>query len=89
MEMRALKVGQHVTLSDALPGGGTDGVVTAVTKWHVSVQVAAQREGKDGAYCVQFDYDGNVVMFFDWTQAAGWDVSMAIECPIPGLKILC
>jgi hypothetical protein len=45
LDMRALKVGQKVTLSDALPGGGTTGVVADVTKWHVSVQVAARIEG--------------------------------------------
>jgi hypothetical protein len=88
MDMRALKVGRKVTLSDALPGGGTSGVVIEVRKWNVGVQVAAQREGKDGAYCVVFDYDDNVVMFYDWTQGGGWDHSMSTESPISDLKII-
>ena len=90
MDTSKLVVGQHVPLSDALPGAGTSGVVTEVTKWHVAVAVAARREGVDGQYLVLFDNDGNEVMFYDWihARAAGWDVSMAIECPIPGLKII-
>jgi hypothetical protein len=88
MDMRALKVGQKVTLSDALPGGGTLGVVTEVTKWHVTVVVAARIEGKDGGYCIDFDQDNSVCIFFDWTDRAGWDISWAIPCPIPDLKII-
>jgi hypothetical protein len=89
MDMRALKVGQHVTLSDALPGNGTAGVVTEVAKWHVSVQVDARIKGVDGAYCVEFDYYNNVYRFFDWTDSkAGWDLSWAIPCPILYLRIV-
>jgi hypothetical protein len=88
MDMKALKVGQNVTLSGALPGGGAAGVVTEVAKWHVTVVVAARIEGKDGAYCVLFDYAGNVSMFYGWTSAAGWDCMDAVTCPIPDLKIL-
>jgi hypothetical protein len=84
MDMRALKVGQHVTLSDALPGGGTGGVVIKVTKWCVDVQVD-RIDGEDaayyGPYFLVFNYDGNVTMFYNcW-----WWVS---PCPIPDLKIL-
>ncbi len=49
MDTSKLVVGQHVPLSDALPGAGTSGVVTEVTKWHVAVAVAARREGVDGS----------------------------------------
>jgi hypothetical protein len=90
MDMRTLKVGQKVILSGALPGGGTTGVVTYIAKWHVSTMVNAQIEDENGDYLVQFDYDGNVVMFYDWIPAsrAGWDISCAIECPIHDLKIV-
>ena len=89
MDMRALKFGQQVVLSDALPGDGTTGVVTEVAKWHVMVVVAARIDGVDGAYCVEFDYDNNVYVFFDWTDSkAGWDIGWAIPCPIPDLKIV-
>jgi hypothetical protein len=88
-DMRALKVDQKVTLSEALPGGGATGVVTEVAKWHVVVVVAARIEGVDGAYCIDFDYAGNVTMFYDWTDSkAGWDHSYATTCPIPELKIV-
>jgi hypothetical protein len=84
LDMRALKVGQHVTLSDALPGGGTAGAVTEVTKWYVMVRVDARIESEDGAYCVQFDYDGNETMFYDWTLGSLW--WWVSPCPIPDLE---
>jgi hypothetical protein len=88
MDMRELRVGQRVTLSGALPGGGISGVVKEVAKHHVTVTVAARIEGEDGDYCVHFDYDGNVTMFYDWVDASmpGWD--WASPCPIPDLKII-
>jgi hypothetical protein len=87
--MRKLKVGQKVTLSDALPGGGTTGVVMEVAKHYVTVTVAARIEGEDGGYCLHFNYDGNVTMFYDWIDASCplWD--WVSPCPIPGLKIVC
>jgi len=89
MDMKALKVGQKVTLSDALLGGGTIGEVAEVAKWHVTVVVAARIESVDGTYCIDFDYAGNVTMFYDWTDSkAGWDHSYATTCPIRGLKIV-
>jgi len=85
---KTMAVGQKVILSGTLPGGGTTGLVIDVTKWHVSVQVDARLEGKDGAYCVQFDYDGNVSLFYSWTDSkAGWDWAGS-PCPIPDLKIV-
>jgi hypothetical protein len=90
MDMKSLKVSQHVTLSDALPGDGTTGEVIEVAKWHVTVIVAARIEGVEGRYCIEFDYDRNVYRFFDWIPASqsGWTVDWAIPCPIPDLKII-
>jgi hypothetical protein len=85
IDIRALKVGKKVTLSDALPGGGTTGIVIEVSKYRVVVQVDTRREGKDGAYRAVFDYDGNVTSFYDWTDGAGWE--WASPCPIP-MKII-
>jgi hypothetical protein len=88
MDMRALKVGQKVLLSDVLPGG-TSGEVTEVTKWHVSVAVSARLDGVDGWYVVEFNYDGSVANLFDWidTSVPGWD-RPEFTGPIPGLKII-
>jgi hypothetical protein len=87
MDMRPLVLGQYVTLSEALPGSGTAGVVIEITKHHVSVRVGALIDGKDGAYCVDFDYDGNETLFYGWTESkAGWD--WVSPCPIPDLKIV-
>jgi hypothetical protein len=89
MDMRALVLGQYVTLSEALSGSGTAGVVIEVAKHHVSVRVGALIDGKDGAYCVDFDYEGNETLFYGWTESkAGWDISWAMPCPIPDLKIV-
>jgi hypothetical protein len=87
MDMRALKVGQHVTLSDALPGGGTAGVVREAGKY-VAVTVAAQIEGKDGAYYITFNNDGSLSLFYGWIDAStpAWD--WVSPCPIPDLKII-
>jgi hypothetical protein len=59
MDMRALKVGQHVILSGALPSAGTVGEVTYTGKY-VAVAVAAQIEGEDGRYGMTFHNDGNL-----------------------------
>jgi hypothetical protein len=88
MDMRTLKVGQKFTLSDALPGGGTTGLVIEITKGYVSVRIAARLEGEDGAYCVVFDSDGNLSLFYSWTSGSIWDWAGS-PCPIPDLKILC
>jgi hypothetical protein len=87
MDMRALKVGQKVTLSDELPGGGTTGLVTGITKGYVSVQIDARLEGEDGAYCVHFDYGGNLSLFYSWTSGSIWWWAGS-PCPIPDLKII-
>jgi hypothetical protein len=86
MDIRALKVGQKVVLSEALPNAGATGVVTAVTKARVNIQVNARIEGVDGAYCVWFNFDGSVDAFCDWTDRAGWEGGS--PCPIPDLKII-
>jgi hypothetical protein len=89
MDMRALKVGQKVILSGALPGGGTTGVVMAVEKYFVVVKVAAQIKGEDGAYAINFDYNGNMALFYSWKDAftPAWDWA-GTPCPIPNLKII-
>lgn len=87
VDMRALKVGQKVTLSGALPGGAPAGVVMEVTKGYVSVQIDARLEGEDGAYCVHFDYDGNLSLFYSWTSGSIWWWAGS-PCPIPDLKII-
>jgi hypothetical protein len=89
MDMRSLKVGQKVTLSDALPGEISRSVVTEVTKWHVTVQVYARLDGKDGGYAVEFNYDGSVDKLYPWIDASTpcWDCPVQWG-PIPGLKIL-
>jgi len=87
MDTSKLVVGQHVTLSDALPGGDASGVVMEVTKGYVSVQIDARIEGEDGAYCVHFDYDGNLSLFYSWTSGSIWWWAGS-PCPIPDLKIL-
>jgi hypothetical protein len=87
VDMRALKVGQKVTLSDVLPGGGTTGVVIGITKGYVSVQIDARLEGEDGAYCVHFDYNGNLSLFYSWTSGSIWWWAGS-PCPIPDLKIV-
>jgi len=84
MDMRALVLGQYVTLSEALSGSGTAGVVIEVAKHHVSVRVGALIDGKDGAYCVDFDYDGNETMLYDWTLGSLW--WWVSPCPIPDLE---
>jgi hypothetical protein len=88
MDMRALKVGQNVTLSEALPGAGTTGVVREVTKWRVDVQVEARIDGEDGAYYVVFNHDGSLAAFYGWVDAStpGWD--FISPSPIPDLKII-
>src|SRR5262249_732525 len=86
MDMRALKVGQKVTLSDVLAGVGAAGVVSELTKWHVTVCVDARIDGVDGAYCVEFDYNNNVSMFYGWTDRAGWDGGN-VPAPV-GLEIV-
>jgi hypothetical protein len=91
MDMRALKVGQKVTLSAALPGAGAEGIVAAVTKWNISVQVPAQIV--DGGHWIIFDHNNDIFIFYGWADkkqwdSTGWDISWAIPCPIPGLKIV-
>jgi hypothetical protein len=90
MDMKALKVAQKVTLSEALPEGGITGEVIEVNTWHVAVVVAARMEGVEGRYCIEFDYDNNVYRFFDWipVSQSGWTVDWAVWCPIPDLKIV-
>jgi hypothetical protein len=89
MGMRALKHGQHVILSDVLPGTILGSRVTEITKGHVSVCVYAQLDGKDGVYLVEFDYDGNVVRLYDWIETDGYYVEFIWTRPvIPGLKII-
>jgi hypothetical protein len=79
MDMRALKVGQKVTLSGALPGAGITGKVIETAKGHVDVQV--DRTDGEEPYFLVFNYDGNVTMFYEcW-----WWVSQG---PIPDLKIV-
>jgi hypothetical protein len=89
MDMRTLKRKQHVILSDVLPGA-ISSVVTEITKGHVSVQVEARIGSKDGAYLVEFDYDGNVIRFYDWidTDTPGFYVEFWRTRPISGLKII-
>jgi hypothetical protein len=91
MDMRALKRGQHITLSDVLPGVLSNGRVTEITKGHVSVQVDALIGSTEGAYLVEFDYDGNVIRLYDWieTDTPGYYVEFSRTRPvIPGLKII-
>jgi hypothetical protein len=88
MDVRALKVGQHVTLSGALPEAGTIGEVVDVAKWHVSVLVAARIADVDGAYYIEFDYDNNVYRFFTWAVLKHVGIiDYATWCPMP-LKII-
>ena len=89
MDMRALKVGQKVILSGALPGGGTAGVVIEVAKYYVAVKVAAQLNDEDGAYAINFDYRGNMTLFYSWkdNHTSCWDWA-GTPCPIPDLKIV-
>jgi hypothetical protein len=89
MNMRALKVGQHVTLSDALPGEISKSEVIEVTKWYVAVGVNARLDGVDGFYLVHFNYDGSVLRLYPWIDAStpGWD-GWATWGPIPQLRII-
>jgi hypothetical protein len=50
IDISKLVVGQHVTLSDALPGEISRSEVTEVTKWYVAVEVYARLDGVDGGY---------------------------------------
>ncbi len=89
MDMRAVKVGQKVTLSGALPGGGITGVVIEATKGHFTAKVDAQIAGEDGSYAINFDYDGNLVLFYSWVGAStpGWDWAGS-PCPIPSVRVI-
>jgi len=89
MDISKLVVGQHVTLSDALPGEISKSFVTEVTKWYVGVSVNARLEGKDGCYLVHFNYDGSVLRLYPWidVSTAGWD-GWATWGPIPQLRII-
>jgi hypothetical protein len=93
MDMKELKVGQHVRLSGALPGAeSTEAVVTIITDSTVSVKVNARLEGEDGGYWIIFDYDNSIDIFYGWLDPGnlktGWDISAAVTCPIPDLKIV-
>jgi hypothetical protein len=79
MDTSKLVVGQHVTLSDVLPGGGTLGVVTQVTEKHVQVEVA--RSGKRNGYAIDFNHDGSVATLWGWIDSSS-------PGPIPGLEII-
>jgi hypothetical protein len=91
IDMHKLIVGQHVVLTEALPGlrEGATGVVTEVTKWYVGVAIPARLDGVDGWYLVQFNYDGSVNKSFPWIDAStpGWDCRVTWG-PMPGLKII-
>lgn len=89
IDISKLVVGQHVTLSDALPGEISRSEVTEVTKWYVAVEVYARLDGVDGGYLVHFNYDGSVLRLYPWIAAStpGWDCPVTWG-PIPGLKII-
>jgi hypothetical protein len=87
MDMRALKVGQHVILSGALPSAGNVGEVTYAGKY-VAVAVAAQIDGEDGRYGMTFHNDGNLSLFYGWYSANENREPWCEKCPIPELKII-
>ena len=92
MDMRALKVGQRVTLSAALPRVGTEGIVIALSKWSVYVQVPV--EIVEGGYCIAFEHSNDIYMFYGWLDKGevdryGWCmIDFACMCPIPDLRIV-
>ncbi|MGA8734944.1 MAG: hypothetical protein WB558_13575 [Terriglobales bacterium] len=91
LDLRKLVQYQHVTLSDVLPGVVSSSRVAKITKGHIGVEVEAQINGVDGAYLVDFDYDGHVIRLYDWieTDTPGYYVEFSRTRPIiPGLKII-